>query len=239
MAEEYFTKIDHESVGQYLFLFYGGSGVGKTRLAAQAPGPVLFLSCDTGKMGGLLSAVQYTPLQVKVTNYQQLLSLYPRLAGGANKDYTTLVVDSLTSLNQMVVRDIIAPTFRETARFDDWNLAVARMRSIINKLAEFGSHVIYIATEQVVKDEQLGRMMGLPNLPGKLSQEAPAGVDIVLHLTARSSFGADGKKKVIYTAATAPDEIWYAKDRSGTLPPEVVIHESNSFQPFMHLFANR
>jgi hypothetical protein len=237
VADDYFSTVALSDVSQYIFLVYGGSGTGKTRLAAQFPDP-LFLSCDTGVMGGLLSGVQFTPKQVRLNTYQQLLALYPRLEAGANKDFKTLVLDSLTSFNQMVVRDIVAPTMRETPRFDDWNLAVARMRNVINKLASFGTHLIFTATEQIVKDELQGKTNGLPNLPGKLAQEAPAGVDIVLHLYVKSGYGTDGKKKVTYCAATTPDDTWYAKDRSGTLAPEIVLPPTGAFEVFKHLFAS-
>lgn len=237
MAEDYFTTVSSTDVSQYIFLFYGGSGTGKTRLAAQFPEP-LFLSCDTGVLGGLLSGVQFHPKQIRLTTYQQLLGLYAKLEAGANKDFKTIVVDSLTSFNQMVVRDIVIPTGRETPRFDDWNLAVARMRNVINKLASFGAHLIFTATEQIIKDELQGKTSGLPNLPGKLAQEAPAGVDIVLHFQVKSGYGTDGKKKVTYVAATTPDDTWYAKDRSGTLPAEIIIPPIGAFEVFKHLFAS-
>lgn len=236
----YYVEATQSEISQYLFLFYGGSGSGKTRTAAQfnALGRVLFLSCDTGQMGGLRSGLQFNPLQVRLTSYTHLTGLYDRLERDAKAGvFKTLVLDSLTSLNQLIMRDILAPAFRETARFDDWGLTVARMRSVINKLASFGCHVIFTATEETKKDETIGKLMGLPNIPGKLAVEAPAGVDIVLRFHTRQTFDpTTAKKKVIYLAQTAPDEIWYAKDRSATLAPELVIPETGAFNLFKHLF---
>jgi hypothetical protein len=210
------------------------------------PSPVLFLSTDAGVMGGMLSAVSlkregHTLLQARITSYSQLTTLYGSLEKDfKSKVYRTLVLDSLTTLNQLIIRDILMMTAKEVPVFQDWNLAAARMRTTINKLAGIGAHTIFTATEQIVKDEQVGRLMGLPNLPGKLAQEAPAGVDIVLRLKTRTGFDAQsGKQKVRYVAQSAPDEIWYAKDRSATLAPEIPLSDDQgkpSFAALAHLF---
>jgi len=244
----YYNEVTLEKVGQYLFLLYGGSGAGKTTLAAQFPGPVMFISADVGVMGGLLSAVSLKRedqklLQIRLTSFSQLQSAYSNLERDfKNGVYKTLVLDSLTTLNQLIIRDILAMTAKEVPVFQDWNLSTARMRTTINKLASFGAHTIFTATEQVVKDEQQGRLMGLPNLPGKLAQEAPAGVDIVLRLKTRMSFDAQTRKSVVtYLAQTAPDEIWYAKDRSATLPPEIILSTPDgkpTFNSLKHLFES-
>ncbi|MGW8177341.1 MAG: ATP-binding protein [bacterium] len=245
-ADSYYKEMSLEEVGQYILFLYGGSGSGKTTLAAQFPDP-LFISVDAGAMGGLLSAVSQStkPIkQVKLTSYSQLLQLYPLLERDAKKVFQTLVIDSLTSLNQLVIRDILSLSAKETPVFADWNLAVARMRNMINKTASFGCHLIFTATEQIQKDEMTGKMMGLPNLPGKLAQEAPAGVDIVIRTHVRSGYDPKDltKRKVTYVGSTAPDDIWYAKDRSATLPPELVLTDGNgkpTFKPLEHLFEKK
>lgn len=242
----YYSEMTLEEVGQYIFLLYGGSGTGKTVLASQFPGPVMFVSTDEGVMGGLLSAVSLksksnTLLQVRLTSYGQLTSLYDRLTSDFKAGvYKTLVVDSLTTLNKLIIRDILSMTAKEVPVFQDWNLAAARMRTMINRIAGIGAHTVFTATEQVVKDEKVGSMMGLPNLPGKLAQEAPAGVDVVLRMKVRMGYDQKTmKSRVTYLAQSAPDEIWYAKDRSATLPPEIILSDENgkpTFAPLAHLF---
>ena len=241
----YFQEVSRETVEQYTFLIYGGSGSGKTVLSSLFPNP-LFISVDAGAMGGLLSAVSQMEgsiKQVKLTSYQQLVGLLPALERDAKKVFHTLVLDSLTSFNQLVVRDILMLSAKETPVFADWNLAVARMRNIINKLASLGSHLILTATEQIQKDENSGKIIGLPNLPGKLAHEAPAGVDIVIRTHVRSGYDAKTmKRKVTYVGSTAPDDLWYAKDRSATLPAELMLSDEQgkpTFKTLEHLFEKR
>lgn len=242
----YYQEMSLEEVNQYIFLLYGGSGTGKTVLASQFPGPVMFVSTDEGVMGGLLSAVSLKTksnklLQIRLTSYSQLTNVYDQLARDFKAGvFKTLVIDSLTTLNKLIIRDILGMTAKEVPVFQDWNLAAARMRTMINKVAGIGAHTVFTATEQVVKDEKVGSMMGLPNLPGKLAQEAPAGVDVVLRMKTRMGYDPKTmKSRVTYLGQSAPDEIWYAKDRSATLPPEIILSDENgkpTFQPLAHLF---
>jgi len=220
MEEEKYDILDEEtSLAQVTILLYGQSGVGKTFLAAQTPGP-LFLTCDTGQYGGVLSARQFKPKYVKISSYSQFQCLLPFLEKDAGKEFKTLILDSSTSFQKIIMKSILSLTSREIARFEDWNLCVERMRTAVNFLGALNSHLIITATEQLIRDELLGKLIGGPNLPGKLAQELPAAVDIALHLYTRTGFDKSGRKTVTYLMSSAPDEIWVGKDRTGTLPVE-------------------
>lgn len=218
MNELYKTPTLEES--PLSLLLYGQSGVGKTRFAAQLPAPVLFLSCDTGVLGGLTSALQFKPLQIRISTFQQLQQILPIVEKDAGQVFRTIVVDSLTSLQRIVMASILQVTGREIARFEDWNLCVERIRNIVNKVGSFNCNVVFTCTEQLVKDEVLGKVMILPNLPGRLAQELPAAVDIVLYLFTRTGYNSQGKKEVKYVAMSTPDEMRVAKDRTCMLPKE-------------------
>lgn len=202
-------------------LIYGSSGAGKTVLSAQSPKqPVLFLSCDPGTAGGLTSAVRFKPLQVKITSWSQFMQLLPQLEKDAGIKFNTLVLDSITYFQRIVMQSILTLTGREIARFEDWNLCVERLRNAINKLASFNCSLIMTATEQLIRDEITGKVQGLPNVPGKLAQELPAATDICIRLFTRTGFDQTGKKIVRYMFQSTPDEMWTGKDRTGLLPPE-------------------
>lgn len=240
MADIVFQTVSElrEEMGkiQRIMLFYGPSGSGKSRLAAQAPRP-LILACDPGKMGGFPeSALKFNPKLIKISSYQQILSLLPQLKEKAWVDFDTVVFDSISYFQRAVMSSILTMAGREVPRYDEFNLNAERLRKIIVLVAEIGCHIIYTATDSTQKDEIYGRVLGTPNLPGKLAVELPQACDIVMRFFTQASYGTDGKLTVNYKYRTIPDDMFYAKDRTGTLPSEGIIQKEDSFAIFRHLF---
>jgi len=236
-TEAWYHTSWEEAPSALSFLFYGKSGVGKTRLAASFAelGPVLFLATDTGVSGGLLSAKPYKPWFVILKDYSTFLSLIPKMQAEAGQTFKTLVLDSVTSFQTVVMRHVLDHSSREIPRFEDWNLCVTRLRTALNVLGALPCHLVLTATEQLFKDELIGKIVGAPNVVGKLSQELPAAVDIVLHLTTRSAYDPNGKRSVTYEMTSTPDEWWTAKDRTGILP----VVSSTEFRALKSLFERR
>ena len=215
---------------QRTFLFYGPSGVGKTRLASQFP-EVLLLSCDPGTLGGAASAVDGVK-QLKVANYQQVIDLIPILQQQAGKEFKTIVIDSMTYLGKICMAHILKSAGREMPRFDEFNLNAQRVARLINTISELNCHVIFTAIDKVDKDEVTGKMFGGPDLVGKLAKELPQAVDVCCRLFTTSGYNSSGKLQVSYRFRSIPDDMWLAKDRHSLLPAE----GDSSFETFKPFF---
>jgi len=231
-GEYFITLSPDEIVKQWVCLFYGGSGTQKTRTAAQWPNP-MFLSCERGQYGGLLSAREFSPKQVVIKSWDEYLAVLPKLQAGAGVDFNTLVLDSATAMQQFIMRDILSAAYREIPQYEDWNLNANRMRTLINTLSNLNCHLIMIATEQITQDGYSKEIKGLPNLPGKLAAELPPATDLCLHFSARSQFTADGKQETIFLMHSVPTSMWAGKDCSGFLPAEMATKTGES--TFKHL----
>lgn len=214
--------IDPTAWSQRIFLVYGPSGSGKTRFAANFPTP-LFLSCDPGKLGGALSAASFNIKHMKVDSYEQILSILPTLKAQAGKEFQTVVVDSISYLSQIIMRSILKTSGRELPRFEEWNLSATRLRMLINHFCDVQAHIVFTAVDNMDKDEITGKVFGGPSLPGKLQKELPQACDATLRLFTSTGYGTDGKLKVKYMMRSVPDDIWFAKDRTGLIPPETEV----------------
>lgn len=206
---------------QRTVLIYGQSGTGKTKLAGEFLDP-LFLSCDPGKLGGALTIIDKKVKHIKITSYSQLMDLIPTLTAEADKgSFKTIVLDSISYLSSTILRDILKQSGREIPRFEEWNLNATRMRTLINSITSINSHIVFTAVEQKDKDEITGKISGEPKLPGQLATELPQACDITVRLyTTTSRNASTGKLQVNYKFRSVPDEMWFAKDRTNTLPPE-------------------
>lgn len=204
---------------QRTVVLYGPSGSGKTYLAAQFPDPLL-VSCDPGTLGGASSVIDFAPKQVKISSYSELLTLLPIMEANAGKEFKTVIVDSITYLSKLVMKNILTTVGREKPTFDEWGLNYARTAMFINRFAEMKCHVVFTAIDSKSKDEMLGKIMGSPDLPGKLSSELPQAVDIVARLFTTTGYDNSGKLKTNYKFRVVPDDIYFAKDRTRKLPNE-------------------
>lgn len=220
------------------FLVYGPSGVGKTTFSSFFPRP-LILACDPGILGGSLSALRNNPKHLKIESYDQVLKLLPLLKKAAWKEFDTLVIDSISYMGRLVMASILKAVGREIPRFEEWNLNAERMRKLINSFAEIGTHVVFTAVDSMTKDEVTGKIYGGPDLPGKLSKELPQACDIVLRLFVSSSYDSSMKKQTVYKYTTTPDDVWFARDRTGLLPAEGILSKDDPFKDFRILFQEK
>ena len=218
---------------QRTFLFYGPSGVGKTRLSSMFPKPLL-LSCDPGQSGGSASARRGIQ-QIKIFDYQQIMDLMPQLQESAGIDFYTLIVDSATYLGRITMQHILTSVGREVPRFDEFNLNFARMSMLIQSFADLPCHVIFTAIDKYDKDEVTGKLLGGPDLVGQLRRAMPQAVDVCCRLFTNTAYGSNGKLSTQYKFRSVPDDLFFCKDRFSVLPSE----GESEFEVFAPLFSEK
>lgn len=100
--------------------------------------------------------------------------------------YRTVVIDSITEVQKMLMYKLlnIKPGITklddtlETPEFKEWGQSAESIRLLIRAFRDLPMHVIFVCSEQIIEDEQK-QQHRRPNLPGKLSLEAMAFMDIV------------------------------------------------------------
>lgn len=191
-------------------IVYGPSGVGKTRLVATAPSPLL-ISAESG----LLSLRGFEIPVYPVTSLETLTAAYNWLAQSAEaKQYLTICVDSITEIAEVCLSDA-------KTRFKDPRSAygdlIDRMTLILKSFRDLPNKHVYMSAKlERYVDGVNGSIFHQPMMPGKqLGPALPYLFDEVFHM----GIAKDAEGKDYRYLRTALDFQYEAGDRSGKLDP--------------------
>ena len=191
-------------------LAYGAPGAGKTYFASTFPTP-LFLDMRGGMM-----AVRHK----KVAFYQPRTFADMMLASIASRvqKYETIVLDHLTEATRLLMGEALRVADHAMPQLQDWGLVIERLRKLVARYTDDDAlpdkHIVFIAEEQIDKDEELGKVLVTPDVPGKFARQIGSWFDCVFHL--RNAFNPETKERGRYLL-TEPDALYPAKDRTGCL----------------------
>lgn len=182
-------------------IVYGGAGVGKTRLCATAPKPII-ISAEEGLLS--LSEVKCDYLEIKCL--KDLDEAYRLLK--SSSDYKTIALDSLAEIAEVLIMEL-KPQFK-----DGRQAYMALADAMIPMLKKFrdikGKNTIFTCKKIDVKDEESGVVTTELFLPGNvLPNQIPYIVDELFYM--------DVSREGIPFLQTCPSRKAFAKDRSGAL----------------------
>ena len=203
-------------------LVYGDAGVGKTTFAASAPRPILWLDSE----GGTHSIGDQTDIDhVSVTGidtFRQALSYLQQ-----HTEYKTVVIDSLTEAQGLVLREIMKTVVAQspqrdefTPQFQEWGRVTGIMREITRAYRDHPTHLVVTALAREDTDNLTGRVRVRPRLSPTIADELPGYMDIAAYLYTRNAAGGevgaedDETSASIRVALLQPTEKYAAKIRA-------------------------
>jgi hypothetical protein len=210
-------------------LIYGEPGAGKTVLAGSADAvaemsPVLVADVE----GGAFSLRAFYPKVdvVRVTSIMDLANILEALKAGES-EYKTVVLDSLTEIQKMVMSVIMQQVVIEDPERDpdipsirEWGKNSEQIRKIVRRFRDLPMNVIFTALLDSDKDPKTNKVKHYPSLPGKLKREIPGFVDIVAFLYNKDvQLEGDDEARDHRLLLTKSTESHICKDRSNNLEP--------------------
>lgn len=212
-------------------MVYGPPGVGKTVFLSSVVDdertfPALMLDLEAGTLSirSKIRVLEYDQLgkpekgyldTYRVRGWNDMVRVYDDLWAG-KLPYKTLVVDSLSEINQMNLIHVATkgaqqrPSLKQTVvpEIRDYLISNTTMTELLRGLRDLESlHVICTALQEAEKTEEDAVIQIQPLLSGKLSRRALALFDIVGHMSVDSV----SKKRVLVCQPTARV---IAKDRT-------------------------
>lgn len=184
-------------------VIYGASGSGKTTFAGTAK-DAIFLSAE----GGLLSIANKGVSYVEIKSLQDLRDMEVYLRTKPHS-FKTVIIDSITEINDIIKSDIEKKTGR-AMQLQDWGVLAKEIKKTLRNFRDLPLHVVFIAQEAYdEKDENGTATKIIPSLNGKASTEIAYFMDIVGYVFVNKQ----GEHKII----TNSNAKLLTKDRSGLI----------------------
>lgn len=187
-------------------IVYGGAGVGKTRLCATAPKPLL-ISAEQG----LLSLSEVDVPFIEIKNLDDLDEAYNYIKKNNSGQWETICLDSLSEIAEVLIQ-------HELPKHKDGRQAYAALaHAMIPMLKKFRDlknvNTVFTCKRIDVKDDESGIITTELLLPGQvLGYQVPYLVDELFYM--------DIDRKGIPFLQTKPSRRVFCKDRSGALNPD-------------------
>ncbi len=187
-------------------MIYGNSGVGKTRLCASAPAPII-LSAESG----LLSLRRFNLPFININSSKDLIEAYTFLISNGGKQFQTICLDSVSEIAEVCLIEAKKATKDGRKAYGDTQEILI---DIFRKFRDIpAKHIIFLAKQEFTIDGLTNTKFNAPSFPGnKLAQAAPYFFDEVWQLTRWNT--EHGPQ---WGLRTQPDGQNAAKDRSGVL----------------------
>lgn len=189
---------------------YGPAGIGKTRLCATAPRPLIFSAEN-----GLLSLKRLHVPYIEITDMQSLENAVAYATGPNGANYDTLCIDSLSEVAETVLNAELSNNKDGRKAYGEMSTRIMQLFRQLRDLPR--KHVVMVAKQGKFTDQGTGWTMYGPMFPGNnLDANAPYMVDEVFRVDEWQDPATGIKYTTLHTQRSSTHE---AKDRSGALAP--------------------
>lgn len=147
------------------FVFYGRSATGKTTLAATFPQPMLYLDIRDRGTDSISDVMEKGDVEGReIETFGQFEDMYWWLKKHPN-DYETIVVDTVTQLQQLLLKEIAVEKGKDPESVGDWGSLSRKdwgevsgtMKEWLTNyrdLTDLGINVVFLAQDRVFNSEE-------------------------------------------------------------------------------------
>lgn len=190
-------------------LVYGNAGVGKTRLFATAPAPIIFSA-----EGGMLSLRTYNLPFIEIKTMADLSEAYQwTLHSREAQQFATIGLDSISEIIEVLLEQERSKTRDPRKAYGE---IITQGLALVRGFRDIpGRNVVLVAKQEWSKDDSTGVMFNQPSFPGqKLGPAMPYYPDEIFQYCI---FTNPQTRQRVEALRCWPDQSNVAKDRSGAL----------------------
>lgn len=208
-------------------LVYSDPGAGKTVLGGTAP-KALIVATEAGTISAKRSGS--TADVAHPENWAQLYELIRWGRRGGDKKHDWWIIDTLTEMQTMLMRDILengksgnAARDIDTPQIQDWGIYQNKFKRVVKALNDMPMNVLYLCHTMTDEDEE-GEQVVLPALQGKNGTNDPltmsrwvcGTVHFYGYLKVKQKEGEEFRRLICKRSGP-----YFGKDRYGVLTPYV------------------
>ena len=226
------------SIQDYILMFYGPPGVGKTTFVNELNDRVLFLSTDRGTR--FISA-----MRVEVNSFNDVNKVLKALEADPGK-YSIICIDHVDDLANMIEDHVCnklgIESLGDAGYGKGWKAYRKGIHSVVQRLLRLGMGVVFIAHESIktVRTRSIETERTMPALSKSAWQVIVPMADLVGYCGFKKVKGKEGKRTEVRVLETQPREDLYAKDRIQVRhKPEGHEWEHLSGKDFLATFSKR
>lgn len=205
----YSTQVYNQLSNGVKAMIYGGSGVGKTRLARTLPNCIIG-SAENGLLSLRKENLPFTPLRT----LEECKEFYEWLLNDKkSRQFTSVALDSVSEIAESCLTAAKGRNKDPRKAYGEVQDEIVALLRAYRDLP--GRNVYFIAKQEWIKDESTGGMIYGPSFPGnKLAQAVPYFFDEVFQLIAWRDPASGLMQSALKCHKDATSE---GKDRSGAL----------------------
>lgn len=210
-------------------LAYGKNGMGKTRLGASGPSPII-IDCNER---GTLSVRSFKGAKKFPVNVWTDIDLAFWYLASGDHPYETVVIDTVSSLAQLCMRFVLGDEASRDPTVDpmmpgkrEWGKVGELMKTMILQFRNLDMNVVFLAQERRgFSDEDEDAPDVFPDVSPSIRSTLTASVDIIGRMYVREVTPKGAKKGTTVTSyrmQIGPSERYVTKDRSEAGLPSVI-----------------
>ncbi len=230
--------LDTEGEATMKAMILGEPSAGKTRFASFWPSPI-FADCEDGRMSIADRNVPYVRIRstADMNALLQMLDMQCKLHKPPERQYKTLVIDTLDSYQRDVMQNEILKG-RESMTRDDWGALNNKMVALVSKLMKLPMNIVVLVHTKNTRDDE--SIVREPRLQGDVRDVITQAFDLVGWIQTQWE-NTDGDAQLARIIKWFPEPGFpILKDRSGQLPREtrVTFSEDDYTQLFTTIYGD-
>lgn len=219
------------------WVIYGRSGSGKTTLASTFPTPMLYVNVRDNGTDSIADVKGISVYEVADVEDVEELRLF--LAKDKGKTYKTLVIDTMSQLQEVYVEEVVATNKKRKSEKragewgsmtkQDWGQVASEMKALVIELRDLPMEVVFIAQDRtfnVDDDDDGGANQLMPEIGPRLMPSVAGVMNAAVHVVgctfvrrkitttkSEKSNKKISKESMVYCLRVGPNPVFVTKVR--------------------------